>query len=116
MFSQEMQKRTRTFSLRILRLCFSLPRNMEPMVLGKQLLRCATSVGANYRAACHAKSRADFLSKIKTCEEEADECEYWLDLLIDAGIIHGDAVADIRREAHEIASILASAAKNTKNN
>ena len=83
-------------------------------VIGKQLLRCATSVGANYRAACLAKSRADFLNKIKICEEEADESEYWLELIVRANLMPAAQLKPLREEAHAIASIMASAAKTTR--
>ena len=115
MFKHEMMKRTCDFALQVVRLCQTLPSRTDASVLGKQLLRCGTSVGANYRAACHAKSRADFLAKIKICEEEADECEYWLDLLVKADIIRENDVTLLRREAHELASILTSATRTTRN-
>ena len=89
---------------------------MEALVLGKQLLRCATSVGANYRAACIAKSTADFVAKIKICEEEADECGYWFRLLVAADFVTEDAVADMKREAQELTSIFASSAITARRN
>ena len=107
-------ERTYSFALRVLRLCRSLPRTMEHGVLGKQLLRCATSVGANYRSARIAKSRADFVSKIKTCEEECDESEYWLSLMVDGEMIKADLVADLRREAHELTSIFTASIKTAR--
>ena len=87
---------------------------MEHSVLGLQLLRCATSVGANYRAACIAKSRADFVAKIKICEEESDESEYWLELLVKSEMLSGKCVADLRREAHELTRIFATSAKTAR--
>lgn len=83
-------------------------------MLGKQLLRCATSVGANYRAACIAKSRADFVAKMKICEEECDESEYWIRLLVEGELIKGELVADLRREAHELTSIFTASAKTAR--
>ena len=88
---------------------------MEHDVPGKQLLRCATSVGANYRAACIAKSKADFVSKIKICEEECDESEYWLELLVKGELVKAELVADLRREAHELTTIFAASAKTARN-
>ena len=100
-----MMKRTRDFALRSVRLWQALPQRTDAEVLGKQLLRAATSVGANYRSACHAKSPADFLAKLKICEEEADECEYWLELMVAAELVTARSVAALRREAHELASM-----------
>ena len=87
---------------------------MEASVLGKQLLRCASSVGANYRAARIAKSRADFVAKIKICEEECDESEYWLSLLVDGELVKAELVTDLRREAHELTSIFTASAKTAR--
>ena len=117
MFKDEMTKRTADFALRIIKMYFALEKKGDgaSRVLGKQLLRCGTSVGANFRAACHGKSRADFLAKLKICEEEADECEYWLELLVLSGILSEKSVRPLSEEAHEIASVIASCAKTTKN-
>lgn len=116
MDKKEKLQRCVSFALRVIKLCASLTktRSAERAVIGKQLLRCATSVGANYRAACHAKSRADFLAKIKICEEEADESEYWLELIVLAGLVPSAQLQPLRDEAHEIASMMASAAKTTR--
>ena len=84
MNSDELKARTKQFALRVIRLVESLPRGRTADVIGKQLLRSGTSVGANYRAACRAKSTADFISKMGTVEEEADESLYWMELLIEA--------------------------------
>ena len=88
----EMKERTKTFALRIIRLVESLPNTKIANVIGGQLLRSGTSVGANYRAACRAKSPADFVSKMGTVEEEADECFYWMELLIEAGIVEAKII------------------------
>ncbi len=116
MFKHEMMQRTANFGLRVLRLSLTLEKqgSKTGIVLGQQLLRSSTSVGANYRAACHAKSKADFLAKIKICEEEADESEYWLYLLAESGIMQKQQIHDLRVEAHEIASIIAHTAKNMR--
>ena len=106
--------RTRDFSIAVVRLWQELPPRGDAAVLGKQLLRCATSVGANYRAASHAKSKADFWSKLKICEEEADESEYWLELLEVCNIVGAERLKWLRAEAHELASILASAARKSR--
>ena len=87
MTQTEMKERTKKFALRVIRLTESLPHAKTADVIGKQLVRCGTSVGANYRAACRAKSTADFISKLSIVEEEADESIYWMELLIEANIV-----------------------------
>src|SRR5690348_3834318 len=82
---ENLRQRTKRFALDIIKLTEQLPRDQTCRVLGGQLLRCGTSVGANYRAVCRAKSNADFISKFGTVEEEADESAYWLELLVDSG-------------------------------
>lgn len=114
MNSQELQQRTKAFALRILNLFQNLPPRTDAQVLGKQLLRCGTSVGANYRAACHAKSAADFLAKMKICEEEADECEFWLELLAEGGIVKPALLEPLHGEAQELASIMAASARTSR--
>ncbi|MBQ7021936.1 MAG: four helix bundle protein [Akkermansia sp.] len=114
MNSQELQQRTKDFALRIINLFQNLPPRTDAQVLGKQLLRCGTSVGANYRAACHAKSAADFLAKMKICEEEADECEFWLELLAEGGIVKPALLEPLHREAQELASIMAASARTSR--
>src|SRR5581483_2014505 len=84
--SEELQKRTTAYALRILKLFRSLPICPESRIIGKQLLRSGTSVAANYRAVCRASSRADFLSKLGIVEEEADETVFWLEFLADADL------------------------------
>src|SRR6266704_1507237 len=84
---EELRDRTKRFALRIIRLFRSLPYRTDTHVLGKQLLRCGTSVAANYRAVCRARSKAEFIARIGIVAEEADEAVLWLELLIDAGVI-----------------------------
>ncbi len=110
----DLQQRTKAFALRIVRLFQSLPSTTEAAVLGKQLLRCGTSVGANYRAAALGKSTADFLAKIKICEEEADECQYWLELLIESGTVKPALLAPLLQEARELTAIMAASAISTR--
>ena len=103
-----LKERTYNFALQIIRLIESLPRNRIADVLGNQLLRCGTSVGANYRAACRARSQADFIAKMGIVEEEADESIYWMELLLLAGIIPVDQTDPLVKEAHEILAITVS--------
>jgi len=99
------KQRTKAFALRIIRLVRSVPNTQEGRVIGQQLLRSGTSIAANYRAACRARSRAEFLSKISTVVEEADETVFWLELLADAGIVASSRLRDLKSEAEELVAI-----------
>ncbi len=103
-----LKQRTRQFGLDIIRLVQSLPTDAATRILAGQLVRSGTSVGANYRAACRAKSRADFVSKLGTVEEEADESAFWLELLVDAQKVRPSAAARLIREADELTAIAVS--------
>ena len=111
---EELKTRTRAFALRVIRLGESLPETPAAKVIRNQLLRCGSSVGANYRAACRARSRADFVSKMGIVEEEADETIYWMELLIDAGIVKRHRIAELLDEADQILSIVISSIKTAK--
>src|SRR5205085_2936850 len=102
--------------LRILKLFRSLPKSKDADVLGLQLLRAGTSVGANYRAACRARSQAEFISKITIVEEEADESAYWIELLIESDIIKKEKLDDLLKKANELTAIFTSSGKTAKNN
>ena len=110
MDARELRERTLEFGLRIVRLCQYLQRCPVAKVLDKQLLRCGTSVGANYRAASLAKSPADFVSKIKICEEEADEAIYWLELLMRSGEVDAARLKPLQDEAAELRNIMSASA------
>ncbi len=92
----------------------ALPNERTASILGRQLLRCGTSVGANYRAACRARSRRDFVAKLGIVEEECDEVIYWLELLTDAGIIDKARVTDLLTEANEVLSIVVASIKTAR--
>ncbi|HAE58490.1 MAG TPA: four helix bundle protein [Anaerolineae bacterium] len=111
----ELRARTRAFSLRVVKLVQTLPKNMIADVLGKQVLRCATSVGANYRAACRAQSGAMFIAKLSIVVEEADETVYWLELIRDAGLVKPELLAELIDEAEQILKIMASSRKTARN-
>jgi four helix bundle protein len=111
---EEMKRRTKRFALRIVRLVEALPRGRTADVLGRQLLRSGTSVGANYRAACRAKSTADFISKMGTVEEEADESVYWMELLVEAGVVKADLIESLMKEGDELLAITVSSIKTTR--
>lgn len=110
----ELKARTRAFALRVIRLAESLPDTPTARVIRNQMLRCGSSVGANYRAACRAKSRADFVSKLGNVEEETDETIYWMELLIDAEIVKPNRIADLMDEANQILSIVIASIRSTK--
>ena len=109
-----LQKRTRQFALAVIRLVQGLPRTAIADVLGRHLLRSATSVGADYRAACRAKSTADFVAKMKIVEEEADECLYWLDLLVESGLATSEQVLPLLREGNEFVAITVASVKTVR--
>src|SRR5262247_3272214 len=102
----EFKRRTKTYGLRIVRLVLSLQGAQVARVLGSQLLRAGTSVGANYRSACRARSRADFISKMGIVEEECDESLYWLELLDETGYKSRLPVGDLMKEAEELLSMV----------
>jgi len=106
MTAEEMKGRTKKFALRVIRLVQSLQQDHVTRTIGGQLLRCGTSVGANYRAACRGRSKAEFRAKLGIVEEEADEAALWMEILIESGLVHEDLLSDLRREANEILSIV----------
>jgi four helix bundle protein len=103
--SEQLRKRTKQFAIRITKMYDSLPHRPSAFVLGKQLLRSGTSVGANYRAACRARSKAEFIARIGVVSEEADECVYWLELLIDAEIVPSQRLDELLQESRELSAI-----------
>ena len=104
----DLKKRTKRFALDVTRFVEALPKDDTCRILGRQLLRAGTSVGANYRAACRAKSNADFISKMGTVEEEADETSYWLELLVEDGKVTEAKAKPLIREADELLAIAVS--------
>jgi len=114
MTREEMQNRTRVFANLIVKLCSALPGNWIAQTLGKQLLRSGTSVGANYRAVCRAKSSSDFINKLRIVEEECDESLFWMELLLENNLVKAARLGDLMREADEILSIVVSSAKTAR--
>ena len=92
----------------------SLPRGPIGYSIGKQILRSATSIGANYRAACRARSTADFIAKLKIVEEEADESAYWLEIMVEAGLVNADLLKPLLQEAEEILAIIVASINTTR--
>jgi len=114
MTNQELKERTKRFALRVIRMTDSLPRKMAADVLGRQVLRSATSVAANYRSACRAKSRADFISKMGTVEEEADETGLWLELIGESNLLPLAKLDDLHREAGELTAIAVTSIRTAR--
>ena len=110
----ELRDRTKGFALRIINLANSLPETSTGRVIRGQLLRAGTSVGANYRAAKRAKSTADFVSKMGTVEEEADESMYWMELIVESGLMKEDLVSTLYQEADEILAMVVASIKTAR--
>jgi four helix bundle protein len=104
----DLKNRTKQFALRVLKLVAALPKTTEGRVLSGQLARSGTSVGANYRAACRGRSKTEFIAKLGTVEEEADESAFWLELIIDGGLLVKNKVDALRQEACELTAIMAA--------
>ena len=114
MTEQEFKDRTKQIALRVIRLVESLPNTNTAQIIGKQLLRSATSVGANYRAACHGKSTADILHKLAIVEEEADESLYWLELLIESEIVTEKKLSVLMSDINETVAMTVSSIKTLR--
>ena len=107
MKADDLKKRTKQFALRILKLVAALPNTVEGRAIGGQLVRAGTSVAANYRAACRGRSKAEFIAKLGTVEEEADESAFWLELIIEGEILKAKKVESLLAEAVELTKIMA---------
>ncbi len=112
---QDLKKRTKAFALRIIRLYAKLPKNdTVAQVLGKQVLRSGTSVGANYREASRARSKSEFVSKVGDSLKELDESEYWLELLVDSGCVSAPKMTGLLDETDQLLAIFSTISKNAK--
>lgn len=114
MNESDLKKRTKQFGLRVIRLVESLPSTQTARTIGNQLLRSGMSVGANYRAACRGRSKADFVAKAGISLEEADECLYWMEMLQEAGIVPADKLKDLMKEADELVAIFTASIKTAR--
>jgi four helix bundle protein len=112
--SEQLRERTKNFALRIVKLFRALSKSTEAQVIGKQLLRCGTSVAANYRAACRARSRAEFIAKLGIVLEEVDESVLWIEMLIDLGIIKKERTAQLLDEARQLTAIFTASRQTAK--
>ena len=115
--AEEFRQRTKTLALRVVRLVQSLPeRDRVADVFGKQLLRCSTSVGANYRAACRGRSPAEFRAKLGIVEEELDETIYWIEMLVGAELVKQEMIGPLLDEANQILSMVVASIKSSRGN
>ena len=112
----ELKRRTQRFAIDVIKFVENLPPNRSLNVLVNQLLRCSSSVVANYRSACKGKSTADFINKIVIVEEEADESIYWLELMEESGLINLNGIVPLKKEANELTAIFTAIGKTAKAN
>jgi len=111
---EDLRTRTKRFALRVIHLYSALPKKTEAQVIGKQLLRSGTSVGAHYREAVRSRSDAEFISKIEGGLQELEESVYWMELLVESGIIKTERLEELMKEADELTAILVTCVKKTK--
>ncbi len=114
MGQEEMKNRTKEFAKRVINLCRQLPETQEGRLIGNQLFRSGTSVGANYRAACRARSKAEFIAKLGIVLEEADESLYWLEILSETQIVQVNLLEPLMEEADELVGIFVASLKTAK--
>ena len=113
-YREELKERTKLFALRVINLYKSLPKTTEAQIIGKQLLRSATSLASNYRAACRARSNAEYFSKISIVIEETDETMFWTEILWEANIVKQNLLQSLYKENEEILKIMAVSRKNSE--
>ena len=111
---EELKLRTREFALRSVKLVNALPKTSVGFAIGNQFIRCATSIGANYHAACRARSKAEFIAKTGIVLEEADESIFWLQLIVDAGLLKPSRVTPLLKEAQELTAIFTATDKSAR--
>jgi four helix bundle protein len=114
MDEMELKKRTKVFALRVMKLVGALPETMAGRTIGNQLIRSATSVGANYRSACRGRSKPEFVAKLGIVVEEADECVYWLELIIEGELLKKALVEPLLLEANELTAIMIASHKTAQ--
>ena len=114
MTPDELKRRTKRFAVDTIRFQRKLPRTEEGRIIGRQLLRAGTSIGANYRAVCQAKTDPDFIYKLGVCVDESDETAYWLEILVDADVVTAAATAALLREAGELTRIFAASRQTVR--
>ena len=114
MTPKELKDRTKRFAVDIIRLCRELPTTIDGNHVGHQLIRCGTSVAANYRASCRARSRAEFIAKLGTVEEEADETLFWIEIAVDSKLVSIERARALLKEADELTAIFVASLKTAK--
>ncbi len=114
--STALKDRTKRFGVDLVKFVNTLPKGRAADIIGRQLIRSATSVGANYRAACRGRSKAEFIAKLGICIEEADETQYWLEVLSDADLVQAQQVVKLMEEANELTAILTASVKTARKN
>jgi four helix bundle protein len=112
----DLKARTKQFALRVMKLVDALPRTIQGRAIASQIIRSATSVAANYRAACRARSRAEFIAKIGVVEEEADETSFWLELIVDSALLTEARIRPLLTETGELIAIMAASRKSAISN
>ncbi|MGD0999199.1 MAG: four helix bundle protein [Candidatus Brocadiia bacterium] len=115
MDKRDLKERTKQFALRILNLVDAIPLTVKGRVVSQQLADAGTSVGANYRAACRARSKSEFIAKLGTVIEEADESAFWLELIMEGRLLRRERVAPLWQEAEEIVAIMVQSRKTAEN-
>ena len=116
MKDENLKERTKHFALRIISLYSSLPKRPETQVIGKQILRSGTSIGANYREGCRARSAQEFIAKLGICLQELEETAYCLELLVDSSLVEQDVIDPVSKENNELTAIFVSSIKTAKKN
>jgi four helix bundle protein len=111
MNEQELITRTKQFALRVMKLVEALPRTIQGRAIGNQIMRSGTSVAANYRAACRARSKNEFIAKLGTVEEEADETAFWMELIVESGLLSAKKIESLLKESIELVAITAASRK-----
>jgi four helix bundle protein len=112
MNERELKDRTKRFGLDIIKLASLLPNTVVGRIIGNQLIRAGTSVGANYRSACRARSKAEFAAKLGIVEEEADESAYWMELVVESGLLEEDSVRGLIADANEIVAMMVASRRS----
>ncbi len=115
MTENDLLHRTKAFALRAMKLADLLPKRASGWSIASQLCRAGTSVGANYRAACKGRSKAEFIAKLGIVEEEADECQFWMEMIIEGGLIKSNLVEPLLDEARQITAIIAASKRTARN-
>jgi four helix bundle protein len=113
---EQIKNRTKQIGLKVIKLIDDLPNKPSAFVIARQIVKSSTSIGANYRAACRAKSMSDFINKLKIVEEETDETLFWLEILEESTLIQKDKISDLLKETNEILSIIVASINTTKKN